>query len=75
MDNKERLIRNLLAGAQLGGHVDVRAAALVAIGESGLIDEDRLVQVLEKNSSGGHITVVSAALTGMGLMLKNSNRQ
>lgn len=45
MDNKERLIRNLLAGAQLG-HVDARAAALVAIGESGLIDEDRLVQAL-----------------------------
>ncbi|QWL69393.1 hypothetical protein HQ397_04115 [Aeromonas hydrophila] len=74
MDNKEKLIRNLLAGAQLG-HVDARSAALVAIGESGLIDEDRLVQALEKNSSGGHVTVVSAALTGMGLMLKNSNRQ
>jgi len=64
----------LLAGVN-NAHPDIKAAALVAIGDSGMIDEDRLIQALEGGAQSTHPVVKSAAYTGMGLMLKNANRQ
>ncbi|MBO0505314.1 hypothetical protein FED29_017980 [Aeromonas veronii] len=74
MNNEEKLVRTLLVGAN-DGRSDVRAAALIAIGETGMIDEDRFITALEDGSAVGNSVVKAAAYTGMGLMLKNSNRQ
>jgi len=74
MNNEEKLIKTLLAGVN-NAHPDIKAAALVAIGDSGMIDEDRLIQALEGGAQSTHPVVKSAAYTGMGLMLKNANRQ
>lgn len=74
MTNEEKLIRTLLAGAN-NGHPDIKAAALLAIGDSGMIDEDRFIYALEDGAENGHPAVKSAAYTGMGRMLKSANRQ
>lgn len=74
MNNEEKLVKTLLIGAN-DGRSDVRAAALVAIGESGMIDEDRFIKALEDGAEVGNSVVKAAAYTGMGLMLKNANRQ
>lgn len=74
MSNEEKLIKTLLTGVN-NAHPDIKAAALIAIGDSGMIDEDRLIQALEHGAQNAHPAVKSAAYTGMGLMLKNSNRQ
>ncbi|WP_421170218.1 HEAT repeat domain-containing protein [Aeromonas dhakensis] len=72
--NKEKLINGLLKGAS-ASHYETRQAALIAIGDTGLIGEDKLVAALEKGASSNHYGVKQAAYTGMGRMLKNSNRQ
>lgn len=74
MNNEEKLVKTLLVGSR-DGRSDVRAAALIAIGESGMIDEDRFITALEEGAEVGNSVVKSAAYTGMGLMLKNANRQ
>ncbi|WP_323970736.1 HEAT repeat domain-containing protein [Aeromonas hydrophila] len=74
MTNKERLVQSLLNGVQ-HGNTDVKCAALLAIGESGLIDEHQLVNALEDSSKLGNTDVKSAALAGMGRMLRNSDHQ
>ncbi|WP_042062759.1 hypothetical protein [Aeromonas allosaccharophila] len=74
MNNEDKLIKTLLVGAH-DGRSDVKAAALIAIGESGMIDEDRFIAALEEGSEAGNSIVKAAAYTGMGLMLKNANRQ
>ncbi|MGY3876333.1 hypothetical protein ACW5WK_02625 [Aeromonas enteropelogenes] len=74
MNNEEKLVKTLLMGAH-DGRSDVRAAALVAIGESGMIDEDRFIKALEDGAEVGNSVVKAAAYTGMGLMLKSANRQ
>ena len=74
MTNKEKLIQGLLAGAE-SNYTAVQAAVMVAIGESGLIDDYRLVEALQRGADAHNQVVVSGAYTGMGLMLKNSNRQ
>lgn len=74
MTNKEKLIQSLLAGLDVG-HSDTRSAALIAIGNSGLIDDDRLINALREGVEVGNHSVKQAAYRGMGLMLRNSNRQ
>ncbi|MDM5138465.1 hypothetical protein OB959_01445 [Aeromonas bestiarum] len=74
MNNEEKLVSNLLAGVN-DGRTDVKAAALIAIGDSGMIDEDRFINALENGADSGNSIVKSAAYTGMGRMLKNANRQ
>jgi len=74
MTNKEKMIIGLLAGTQ-SGHSDVRSAALIAIGNSGMIGDDRLIEALKAGAEEGNSSVKQAAYTGMGLMLKNANRQ
>jgi len=48
---------------------------LIAIGESGMIDEERFIAALETGVKDPRADVKSAAYTGMGRMLRNSNRQ
>lgn len=74
MDNKERMVLRLLDGASKNS-TDVKVAALLAIGESGLIDDNRLVNALEDASKLSSTSVKTAAITAIGSMLKNSNRQ
>ncbi|WP_429110725.1 hypothetical protein [Aeromonas veronii] len=74
MTNKERLVQSLLAGVQ-HENTGVKCAALLAIGESGLIDEHPLVNALEDSSKMGNTDVKSAALAGIGRMLRNSDHQ
>lgn len=74
MDNRERMVLSLLDGASKNSS-DVKIAALLAIGESGLIDDTRLVDALEDASKLSSTSVKTAALTAIGRMLKNSNRQ
>ncbi|TNI98303.1 hypothetical protein [Aeromonas veronii] len=74
MDNKERMIARLLTGAN-SNSPDVKVTSLMAIGESGLIDDDRLVDALEDAAKSNLPTMKKAALTAIGSMLKNSNRQ
>lgn len=74
MDNKERMIARLLTGTK-DGSSEVRIAALLAIGESGMIGDDRLVNALEDASKQNQSAVRQASLTAIGNMLKNSNRQ
>ncbi|ENC6658489.1 hypothetical protein ABKY47_002973 [Aeromonas hydrophila] len=74
MTNKERLVLSLLNGASNNGS-DVKIAALLAIGESGLIDDNRLVNALEDASKLNSTPVKTAALTAIGSMLRNSSRQ
>lgn len=74
MSNKEKLISGLLKGAG-ENHYETRSAALIAIGDTGLIGEDKLVAALLKGAGDNHYGVKQAAYTGMGRMLKNSNRQ
>lgn len=74
MTNKERLVLSLLAGVKQNG-TDIKVTALLAIGESGLIDDDRLVDALEEASEHNGSLIRGTAYTAMGHMLKNSNRQ
>jgi len=74
MTNEEKLVNALLVGAR-DGRSDIRAAALVAIGESGMIDEERFIAALEDGANVSNSVVKAGAYTGMGLMLRNSNRQ
>ncbi|WP_421220374.1 hypothetical protein [Aeromonas enteropelogenes] len=74
MNNEEKLVKTLLAGVS-NPHPDIKAAALIAIGDSGMIDEDRFIQALEGGAENSHPTVKSAAYAGMGRMLKSANRQ
>lgn len=74
MDNEEKLINALLVGAK-DGRVDVKVASLLAIGESGIIDEGRLIAALEDGAKSMRVDVRVAAYSAMGSMLKNSNRQ
>ncbi|HDT6077477.1 TPA: HEAT repeat domain-containing protein [Aeromonas veronii bv. veronii] len=74
MDNKERMIARLLTGYH-SSSPDLRATSLMAIGESGLIDDDRLVNALEDATKSSSPQMKKAALTAIGSMLKNSNRQ
>ncbi|RQM78865.1 hypothetical protein EHZ47_01870 [Aeromonas jandaei] len=74
MDNKERMIASLLTGAN-SDRPDVKVASLMAIGESGLIDDDRLVDTLEDAAKSNLPPMKKAALTAIGSMLKNSSRQ
>lgn len=74
MTNKGKLIQSLLEGAQANNY-SVQASALIAIGNSGLINETSLVTALLNGANANNYDVAQAAYTGMGLMLKNSNRQ
>lgn len=74
MSNEEKLIKTLLAGVN-NAHPDIKAAALLAIGNSGMIDEDRFIQALDDGAQHAHPVVKSAAYSGMGQMLKSANRQ
>lgn len=74
MTNKEKLIQGLLAGVG-SPHSQTRASAYVAMGESGLIDDDRLVNALIEGVNDTHWDGKQGAYTGMGLMLRNSDRQ
>ncbi|WP_409013016.1 HEAT repeat domain-containing protein [Aeromonas veronii] len=68
------MIARLLTGYH-SSSPDVRATSLMAIGESGLIDDDRLVNALEDATKSSSPQMKKAALTAIGSMLKNSNRQ
>ncbi|HDN9784842.1 TPA: hypothetical protein P2N00_000480 [Aeromonas salmonicida] len=74
MDNKELLIKILLSGSE-SGFAETRASALIAIGESGLIDDERLINALKSGAESGSQEVKQGAYTGMGMMLKSANRQ
>ncbi|MFM5873923.1 hypothetical protein ACET5X_00715 [Aeromonas veronii] len=74
MTNEEKLIKTLLAGVN-NAHPDIKAAALLAIGDTGMIDEDRFIQALDDGAQHAHPVVKSAAYAGMGQMLKSANRQ
>lgn len=74
MINEDKLIKSLLAGVNQA-HPDIKAAALLAIGDTGMIDEDRFILALENGAQNAHPTVKSAAYAGMGRMLRSANRQ
>lgn len=74
MINEEKLIKTLLTGVN-NAHPDIKAAALLAIGDTGMIDEDRFILALENGAQNAHPTVKSAAYAGMGRMLRSANRQ
>lgn len=74
MDNEEKLVKTLLAGVS-DYRNDIKIASLLAIGESGIIDEGLLVAALEKEAQSARADVRIAAYTAIGRMLKNSNRQ
>lgn len=74
MINEEKLVKALLAGVSEERN-DIKIASLLAIGESGIIDEGLLVAALEKGTQSARVDVRIAAYTAMGRMLKNSNRQ
>ncbi|MDM5100335.1 hypothetical protein [Aeromonas salmonicida] len=74
MNNEEKLIKTLLAGVSEERN-DIKIASLLAIGESGIIDEGLLVAALEKGTQSARVDVRIAAYTAMGRMLRNSNRQ
>ncbi|MGE6117108.1 hypothetical protein ACLHZU_13545 [Aeromonas salmonicida] len=74
MNNQDKLVSSLLAGMK-DPRADVKAAALIAIGESGMIDEERFIAALETGVKDPRADVKSAAYTGMGRMLRNFSRQ
>lgn len=74
MTNEEKLINALLVGVK-DARADVKIASLLAIGESGIIDEGLLVAALENGTQSARDDVRIAAYTGMGRMLRNANRQ
>ncbi|ELY1972557.1 hypothetical protein SL040_003989 [Aeromonas salmonicida] len=74
MNNEQKLIHHLLAGVK-DPRSDVKAAALIAIGESGMIDEDLFIAALEDGVKDPRADVKAAAHAGMGRMLRGANRQ
>lgn len=74
MNNEEKLIKTLLAGVSEERN-DIKIASLLAIGESGIIDEGLLVAALETEAQSVRTDVRIAAYTAIGRMLRNSNRQ
>ncbi|MFQ1864963.1 hypothetical protein ACK36H_05025 [Aeromonas veronii] len=74
MSNEEKLVNALLVGVK-DGRADVTVASLLAIGESGIIDEGRLIAALEDGAKSSRADIRVAAYSAMGRMLRNSNRQ